>query len=73
MFKIGLKRAIEEDDIYAVTNDMKSNENSKAFSKLWESELKKKNPSLFNAMIKFHGFTILILGILFAVCEAFAK
>lgn len=73
MFEIGLKHAIEEDDIYAVTNDMKSHENSVAFSKLWESELKKKNPSLFNAMLKFHGFTIFILGILYALCEAFAK
>lgn len=73
MFKIGLKRTIEEDDIYAVTNDMKSYENSAALSQLWERELMNKNPSIFRTMLKFHGFTILVIGILYAICEAFAK
>lgn len=73
MLQIGLKRPIEEDDIYAVTNSMRSDQNTEAFAKLWELELKKKNPSIFRVMLKLHGFKVLTFGLLFSIGETLAR
>lgn len=73
MFAIGLKRAIEEDDIYAVTNDMQSEQNTNAFVQLWDLELKKTNPSIFRVMLKLYGPKVLPVGILFSIGETIAR
>ena len=73
MFSIGMKRAIEEDDIYAVTNSMRSDQNTEQFAKLWELELKKKNPSIWRVMFKVHGFKVITLGLLFSIGESLAR
>lgn len=73
MFAIGLKRTIEEDDVYAVTSGMRSDKNTDAFAKLWALELKKKDPSIFRVMLKVHGFEVLALGLLFSVGETLAR
>lgn len=73
MFKIGMKRAIEEEDIYAVPNDMQSDQNTKTFRKLWQMELKKKNPSILRVIFKLHGFSVLTIGMLFSIGETLAR
>lgn len=73
MFAIGMNRAIEEDDIYSVTNSMRSDQNTEAFTKLWALELKKENPSILRVMLKVHGFKVLTLGLLFSVGETLAR
>lgn len=73
MFAIGLHRSIEEDDIYEVNNDMKSESNTEAFAKLWELECKKKEPSLFRVMFKMYLYKVLPVGFLFAVAETIAR
>lgn len=73
MFTIGLKRSIEEDDIYEVTNSMRSDQNTEAFVKLWQLELQKKNPSIFRVMFKVHGIKVLTLGLLFSIGETLAR
>lgn len=73
MFTIGLQRAIEEDDIYAVTNSLRSDQNTEAFQKLWQLELKKPKPSIFRVMFKLHGFKVLSLGLLYSTGETLAK
>lgn len=73
MFAIGLKRSIEEDDIYAITNDMRSDENTEKFAKLWDEELKKKKPSIFRVIFKSHLYKLLPIGILYAICETIAR
>lgn len=73
IFAIGLKRAIEEDDIYAIKNDMKSDSNTEAFAKLWELEQKKKSPSLFRVMYKMYLRKLLPIGVLFAIGETVAR
>lgn len=73
MFKIGMKRAIEEDDIYAVPNDMQSDQNTEAFRKLWQIELKQKNPSILRVISKLHGFSVLTIGLLFSIGETLAR
>lgn len=73
MFTIGLKRPIDEDDIYAVTRSMASARNTDAFKKLWDLELKQAKPSVFRVMFKLHGYKILPLGILYAIGDTFAR
>lgn len=73
MLAIGMKRAVEEDDIYDVTNSMRSETNTEAFAQLWQLELKKKNPSILRVFIKIHGFKVISLGILFSIGETIAR
>lgn len=73
IFQIGLRRAIREDDIYAVTNGMQSDRNTEAFAKLWQLELKKKDPSLLRVISKLHGFTVLTLGLMFSLAETIGR
>lgn len=73
MIKIGLNRSIEEDDIYDVTNSMRSDHNTEEFAKLWELELKKKNPSIIRVIFKIHGFNMMFYGILYSITETLAR
>lgn len=73
MFKIGWNRAIEEDDIYAVTNGMQSEQNTEAYAQLWDIELKKRNPSITRVIFKVHGLKSLAIGLLFAICDTFTR
>lgn len=73
MFSIGLKRAIQEDDIYAVTNHMKSDLNTEAFRKLWQEELTKTNPSVLRVMFRMHLYRLLPIGLLYAIGETIAR
>lgn len=68
-----MKRTIEEDDIYAVTNGMRSEQITEAFSELWQLELKKRKPSVFRVVFKLHGCKMLIAGIFYAIAETFAR
>lgn len=69
MFKTGLKRGIEEDEIYEITNSLRSDYNTDIFAKEWELELKKKNPSILHVMFKVHGFKLIAFGMLYTIGE----
>lgn len=73
MLKIGLNRGIEEDDIYDVINNMRSDHNTEEFAKCWELELKKTNPSIIRVIFKLQGNKIVVAGILSTIVEAIAK
>lgn len=73
MFKIGMKRAIQEEDICAVKNDMRSDFNTEEFAKLWALELKKEKPSLFRIMWKMYLWKVLLTGFLYALGTTLAK
>lgn len=73
IFKIGMKRSIDDDDIYAVTNNLRSDRNTEIFAKLWEIEQSAENPSIFRVMMKIQGFNVLSVAILFSVGELMAK
>lgn len=73
MFKIGLNRSIEEDDIYAVTDGMRSDLNTEAYAKLWETEHKKANPSIVRVILKIHGYKALVICLLYAICETISR
>lgn len=73
MFTVGLKRSIEEDDIYEVTDDMRCERNTEAFAKLWELELKKRKPSIFRVIFKSHAVKLLSFGLVYGLSETLAK
>lgn len=64
IFAIGLKRSIQEDDLFAVKNDMRSSSNTEEFSKLWESECKKEKPSVFRVILKMFFGKLIFASIL---------
>lgn len=72
-FKTGLKRPLIEDDIYEVTNSLKSDKNTREFAQLWEEELKKPSPSILRVMLKLHGFSIIFWGLAYSVFDSFAR
>lgn len=72
LFVTGVKRPIEEDDIYMVPKDLQCEKNTNAFANLWNMELKKHRPSIFRVILKLH-MKIFPIGILYAITETFAR
>lgn len=52
-------------------NSMRSDQNTRAFEKWWELELKKKKPTLFRVLLKVHGFEVLTITFLYAIGDSF--
>lgn len=64
----GLRRAIQENDIYAVKTDMRSDLNTEELTKLWELECQQKQePSLFRILFKIYLCKVFFIGILFSI------
>lgn len=73
MIKLGLSREIQEDDIYAVTNSMRSEENTHNFVKHWKIELEKSNPSIFRVMLKIYGYKVFMLSFFYSIGLTLAR
>lgn len=65
--KIGNKRELNEDDIYAVKDGMQSARNTDEFAKEWQTELEKENPSIVRALFRLYGFKTLLVTFLYAI------
>lgn len=66
MINTSLKRDLDEDDIYATRNSMRSAQNTDAFAKLWAIELQKKSPSIIRVIVKLYGLQILLMAFLYS-------
>lgn len=73
MFRMGMRRTIEEEDIYEVKNGMQSDRNTERFAELWQLELKKKNPSILRVIFKVFGLKFSVFALLFLVAETAAR
>lgn len=73
LYKIGLKRAITDEDVYETLTSHESEKIAKKFIKLWNDELKKTNPSTLRMFFNAYGWPVMILGILFSICESFVR
>lgn len=73
MLMTGWKRPLGDDDIYAVTNSLRSEKNTEEFAKLWDMELKKPNPSILRVILKLYALKVFTLATLFLIGESFAK
>lgn len=72
LFATGVKRPIEDDDIYMVPKDLQCEKNTNDFAHLWNMQLKKHRPSIFRVILKLHR-RIFPIGILYAITETFAR
>lgn len=73
LFTIGLKRSIEENDLYNVHHKMRSDENTEKFAKLWEQEKKRRKPNILRAMLHFNGYRVIAVGLIYAVFDTLAR
>lgn len=69
MFKIGMKRCIEENDIYEITNSLRSEQNTDALAREWDLELKKKSPKFWHCLLKVQGYRLIAVGMLYTIGE----
>lgn len=73
LLKIGLHREIEDDDIYAVPNSLRSDQNTEQLEKLWQVESKKKDPSFRRVIFQAYGVLIFTTELLYSIGEAMAR
>lgn len=73
LYKIGLSRPIKDEDVYETLGPHESERISKKFIKLWNQELKSSNPSTLRMFFNAYGWSVMIFGLLFSVCESLTR
>lgn len=73
LFKIGMKKEIHEEDLYACCRKHKSDKVAKKFEMLWEKELSRDKPSLIRVTLKVYWYRVIFVGICFAILELGCK
>lgn len=73
LFKLGLKRPIEEEDIYATLKNHKSSLLEAQFTRLWSEELKKKHPRFLTVILKCFGAKIFGFGIIYTSLDTLMR
>lgn len=73
LFKLGLSRPIEEEDLYEPLNDQRSKVLSEHFDKAWEEELRKPKPSFVKLICRKYGWQIVLLSTLYTAVDTSAK
>lgn len=69
LYRTGLKRPITDDDVYETINHHECEKVAQKFEKLWKDELATKNPSTLRMFYRAYGAPVIIIGLLFAICE----
>ncbi|GAB0093527.1 probable multidrug resistance-associated protein lethal(2)03659 [Sergentomyia squamirostris] len=70
LYKMGMKRPIEDEDVYETLPEHRCENLSNKFTKWWEEELKNKSPSLVRMIARAYGRNILIFGLLCSLTES---
>ncbi|DAA23790.1 TPA: ATP-binding cassette, sub-family C, member 3-like [Bos taurus] len=75
LFKIGHKRKLEEDDMYSVLPEDRSQHLGEELQGYWDQEMLRaqedaREPSLMKAIVKCYGKSYLVLGMLTCLEEA---
>lgn len=73
IFKMGVKQPITDKDVYQVLDTHKSEKIINEFSEIWDEELKKEDPSVISLFYKMYGFSTIIIGLLFSLCETLVR
>lgn len=68
-FSLGLKRPIEDKDLYKTLNFHKSKKIADRLQDLWEQELEKKTPSLNRVLLKIYAARVLIVSLMFTILD----
>ncbi|XP_061390091.1 ATP-binding cassette sub-family C member 4 [Musca vetustissima] len=73
LFRRGLKGPLEDEELYQHRKNLDSERVTEKFSRLWENERTKKNPSVVRMIVKAYGMVFLPLGVLYSICETATK
>ncbi|KAG4075521.1 hypothetical protein HA402_003346 [Bradysia odoriphaga] len=73
ILKIGRSREIEDGDVYAVPNCLRSDQNTRRLEKVWRLESQKENPSFKRAILKTYGVEIFTTEIVYSIGETLAR
>ena len=69
LYRMGLTRDITEEDVYQTIDHHECDRIANKFTKIWDEELTKRNPSTLRMMYKAYGPPVIIIGMLFSICE----
>lgn len=71
LIRLGMKRPIDEDDIYESLESLDSKRSTDEFSKVWQEEKKtRRQPSLLRALWRIYGNRILWPSIIYTILDA---
>lgn len=73
LFQTGLRRPIEESDIYETLSAHQSEQLSYRFTDRWRAELKKEKPSFFRVIFSIYGWTVICNGFFYITVELFGR
>lgn len=73
IIRIGIKRPIEENDVYAPLDEHESKFLSHKYSKYWDDELQKQEPSMIRLFMRACGWNLLIIGQIVSNLETAGK
>ncbi|XP_053685764.1 probable multidrug resistance-associated protein lethal(2)03659 [Sabethes cyaneus] len=73
LFRTGLKRPIEESDIYETLSSHQSEQLSYQFENCWKHELKKEQPSFLRVICGIFGWTMVSRGLLYTTVDSFSR
>lgn len=73
LYKAGMTRTITEQDVYKSIDHHECDRIAGKFTKIWDEELKQKNPSTIRMFCKAYGFPVITYGLLFSILETFLR
>lgn len=73
LFKMGLSKELQEEDIYVCSKNQKSSKVAKNFELLWAEELKKDKPSLIKVTLSVFWYNVMTVGFLFSIVDMACK
>lgn len=72
-FALGLKRPIEETDIFQTVKSHESKGLTDQAAELWEKELAKKRPSFYNVLSTIYARKVLVVSVLFTIIDTLLR
>ncbi|XP_058839982.1 ATP-binding cassette sub-family C member 4-like [Topomyia yanbarensis] len=73
VFQTGLKRPIEESDIYETLSSHQSEQLSYLFDNRWRLELKKQKASFLRVICGIYGWTMITRGLMYTTVDSFSR
>lgn len=70
---MGIKRTIEDKDLYKTLDCHKSKKIGDRMQDLWDRELTKKNPSFMNVLYKTYAARVLGISVLYTLIDVVLK
>ncbi|XP_055381149.1 probable multidrug resistance-associated protein lethal(2)03659 [Condylostylus longicornis] len=70
LFRKGFSRPLKEEELYERIPSLDCEKVTEKFAKLWEDELKRKNPSVIRMIFRAYGTSFMVYALLFAFLES---